>query len=207
MAIDERHYNTLRAFLDELEGDIYEEIPSELHDAITKRMVETVLSICPLEKSSSILDVGCGQGLALEQFSTHGFKPVGITLGEMDLRKCREKGYEVYKMDQSFLEFEEDQFDLIWCRHCLEHSIFPFFTLHQFKCVVKPGGYLYAEVPAPDTSSSHQANRNHYSVLGKSMWQELISRSGFKILDMKDITFNTQLGPDMYWAFLAQNRT
>jgi len=110
-------------------------------------------------------------------------------------------------MDQSFLEFAENYFDFVWCRHCLEHSIFPYFTLLEIARVIKPEGYLYIEyieVPAPDTSCKHQTNKNHYSVLGKSMWLDLIKRSGLEILQILDIQFNVPAGPDIYWAMIQK---
>lgn len=99
-------------------------------------------------------------------------------------------------MDQSFLDFPDGTFDVVWCRHCLEHSIFPYFTLSGFHRILRPGGWLYVEVPVPDTSCAHQTNRNHYSVLGKSMLGSLIERSGFRIVDVLDITFSVPAGPD-----------
>ena len=107
-------------------------------------------------------------------------------------------------MDQSFLEFDNDNFDFIWCRHCIEHSIFPYFTLSELYRVLRPEGYLYIEVPAPDTKCNHQTNPNHYSVLSKSMWIALIGRTGFKILDLVDLSFEVPAGKDQYWAFIQQ---
>jgi predicted SAM-dependent methyltransferase len=107
-------------------------------------------------------------------------------------------------MDQSFLDFHDEEFDLIWCRHCLEHSIFPYLTLIEFFRVLKRKGYLYIEVPAPDTSCKHQTNQNHYSVLNKSMWEELIKRTGFDMLVVNNIEFEVVAGTDIYWAFIQQ---
>ena len=45
-------------------------------------------------------------------------------------------------MDQSFLDFADDYFDFVWCRHCLEHSIFPYFTLQEIYRVIKNLYYL-----------------------------------------------------------------
>jgi len=59
-------------------------------------------------------------------------------------------------------------------------------------------------VPAPDTSCQHQTNQNHYSVLGKSMWLDLIRRAGFDTLASLDIGLTTQAGPDTYWAFIQR---
>jgi len=128
---------------------------------------------------------------------------VGITLGP-DAEICRGKGLNVLEMDLSFLDFADGAFDMVWCRHALEHSVFPFFTLSEMHRVLKPGGLLYVEVPAPDTACGHQRNPNHYSVLGKSMWLELIRRVGFGPTTGLDIGFTTGMGPDTYWAFIQQ---
>lgn len=204
MPFSEKQAHALSTFLDTLATDVYPELPSELHAGITKRMLDHFLTRWPLEKGARVLDVGCGQGAALSLFQQHGFDATGVTLGIQDVMACREQGFDVYEMDQSALDFEPASFDFLWCRHCLEHSIFPYFTLSGFQKMVRPGGYVYVEVPAPDTVAQHQRNVNHYSVLGKSMWLELMRRSGFESVDVVDINFNLAVGPDTYWAFVLR---
>jgi SAM-dependent methyltransferase len=195
----------LESFLNYIGHDIYPEAVSDLHLSITTRMIGDVLMGYPLPAGATVLDVGCGQGLALSQFAARGLDARGITLGVDDVNACVGLGLDVVEMDQSFLDFADASFDLVWCRHCLEHSIFPYYTLNELKRVLKPAGLLYVEVPAPDTACAHQTNPNHYSVLGKSMWHQLMSRSGFDILDELDISFATPLGPDSYWAFVLRS--
>jgi ubiquinone/menaquinone biosynthesis C-methylase UbiE len=194
----------LETFLERIKGETYPEPASSLHTQISQKMVGVFQQKCDLELGARVLDVGCGQGVALELWQDQGYQPVGITLNETDVAVCRQRGFTVYAMDQSFLEFADGEFAAIWCRHCLEHSIFPYFTLSEFQRVLQPSGAIYIEVPAPDTSSRHQSNRNHYSVLGKTMWAELIQRSGFKLIDAIDINFETALGNDTYWAFIGR---
>jgi len=197
-------FRRLEQFLETIKSETYPEAPSKLHTDLTHQMFEYVMAKCPLPPGAKVLDVGCGQGVALELFARRGLSAVGITLNAEDARICREKGYTVHEMDQSFLDFEPEEFDLIWSRHCLEHSVFPYFTLSEMFRVLKPLGWLYLEAPAPDTACRHQANRNHYSVLGKSMWMELIGRAGFRLIDVVDISFTVVAGPDVYWAFIQQ---
>jgi ubiquinone/menaquinone biosynthesis C-methylase UbiE len=201
-ALGER-YRRLDAFLRRLRGDIYPELPSPVHSAITRQMFEVLQSHYPQAPGARVLDVGCGQGVALEVFRDAGLDPLGVTLGP-DVEVCREKGFDVREMDFSFLDFPDASFDLVWCRHAIEHSVFPFFTLSELHRILKPGGVLYLEVPAPDTACRHQTNRNHYSVLGKSMWIELLQRVGFPELRVRDLNFSTGAGPDTYWAFMQR---
>ncbi|MFK7737386.1 MAG: class I SAM-dependent methyltransferase [Pirellulaceae bacterium] len=159
-----------------------------------------------LRSGSSVLDVGCGQGVALRHFVDAKLKAKGIALGD-DVNACVEHGFDVCEMDQSFLDFPDNSFDLVWSRHCLEHSVMPYFTLSEMSRVLKEGGYCYVEVPTPDTSCRHQQNPNHYSVLGKSMWLSLIARSHLRIIEDIDISFRVPAGPDNYWVFLSQKKS
>ncbi len=202
MILDQSKTQRFENLLERVRKETYPEPASELHTTITRKMIDAFLNKHPLSEDKRILDVGCGQGVALEYFESKGFSPIGITLNNEDLSVCKGKGYEVYEMDQSFLDFNDEEFDLIWCRHCLEHSIFPYLTLIEFFRVLKHKGYLYIEVPAPDTSCNHQTNQNHYSVLNKSMWEELIKRTGFDMLVVNNIEFEVVAGTDIYWAFI-----
>jgi SAM-dependent methyltransferase len=204
MKLEAAHIARFEGFLEHISSQTYPEPPSGGHDQISAQMFDIFWSKAAPPAGAKVLDVGCGQGVALKLFAAKGADAIGVTLNQTDVDVCTSLGYDVRKMDQSFLDFPDASFDLVWCRHCLEHSVFPYFTLAGFNRVLKPGGWLYVEVPAPDTSCAHQTNRNHYSVLGKSMLASLIDRSGFRIVDVLDISFTVPAGPDTYWAFIQQ---
>jgi FkbM family methyltransferase len=191
-------------FLVRLREDVYPELPSAQHSSITRQMWDRVRGQMSLAPGARVLDVGCGQGLALELFRDAGLSAVGITIGEEDLDACRQRGFEVAEMDQSCLEYDAGTFGLVWCRHALEHSVAPYFTLSEFSRVLASGGYLYVEVPAPDTACHHELNPNHYSVLGQSAWLSLMERAGFQLLDGIRIDLSVPAGPDLYWGFLLR---
>lgn len=206
MQIRSDQIRRLTDFIAQIEHETYPEAPSELHSTITENVLHHFFSKYQLPAQAIVLDVGCGQGVAMEMFLQRGFKPIGITLNGEDVAACNRKGLEVYHMDQSFLDFPDDSIDFIWNRHCIEHSIFPYFTLYEMKRVLKPGGMMYIEVPAADTCAEHQTNPNHYSVMGKSMWHELIKRTGFELLEQFDLDFTVMAGPDKYHSFIMKKK-
>jgi SAM-dependent methyltransferase len=193
-------YQRLDDFLARLQGDVYPEPPSPFHTQVSRQMFERLCREMPPPAGGRVLDVGCGQGVALAMFEAAGLVATGIALGG-DVDVCRVAGYDARAMNLSFLEFDDQTFDLVWCRHALEHSIFPLFSLVEMHRVLKPGGVLYVEVPAPETSCNHESNQNHYSVLGKRMWVELIRRAGFADTRTIVVNFQSGMGPDTYWAF------
>lgn len=204
MSISEWHLKRLSAFIDRLASDLYPEKPSELHNDITAKVIRHMAGKYPICAGTKILDVGCGQGVALEHFKKMGAKALGITLGDDDIAACRALGFDVRKMDQSFLDFTDDAYDAIWARHVIEHSVFPLFTLAGFYRVLMPGGLLYLEVPSPDTDCHHEINPNHYSVLTRSSWRAHIIRSGFVIDEELTLSFQVDAGDDEYWGFFCK---
>lgn len=194
----------LISFINKIEGETYPETPMDQHTVITNQVLECILTQMGVKQEARILDIGCGQGPALDFLRVKGYLyAIGLTINDEDVRVCREKGHDVRKMDQSFLDFPDSSFDFVWARHVIEHSIFPYFTLTEFTRVLAPGGLLYLEVPAPDTPCHHETNPNHYSVLGHSNWVSLISRCGLVIRHEGRYTFPVSMGFDEYWSFVC----
>lgn len=204
MYLSNAQLSRLVSFINKIEGETYPEAPMPQHTIITAQVLECILTQLTVKPEAKILDIGCGQGPALDFLREKGYlSAIGLTLNDEDVRVCREKGHDVRKMDQSFLDFEDGSFDLVWARHVIEHSIFPYFTLTEFTRVLVPGGMLYLEVPAPETPCHHETNPNHYSVLGLSAWSSLIKRCGLIIRHEGRYTFPVTNGFDEYWGFIC----
>ncbi|MBF0561848.1 MAG: class I SAM-dependent methyltransferase [Alphaproteobacteria bacterium] len=200
-----RDYTRFDNFLNSLVGDVYPEVTSEISRSITGSTIDTLLRDGLIAPGQSVLDVGCGQGPALELFEKIGMRAVGITMGT-DYDVCVSKGFNVRSMDQNFMDFDDAEFDVLWCRHVLEHSIAPLFTLSEYSRVVKPGGIVYIEVPAPDTSAHHEINPNHYSVLPLPVWMSLFPRVGLIPERVWSIGVALTIGPDTYHSFVLRRR-
>lgn len=199
----------LPAFLARCAFTIYPEPLSPMHSRLTEIMAQTFAEKLP--PGASLLDVGCGQGPALAWFTRAGFRPVGIALGKEDAEACITAGFYCEVMDQNDMTFPACEFDAVWARHVLEHSPIPFFTLTEFFRVLKPGGWLYVEMPCDGTDAWHTGNRNHFSVMSERMLASLLERAGFDI-DCKNAVC-TGIGPfpldeechtDRYFAFQVQ---
>lgn len=172
----------LKFYYDFVLGQVYDEGPSEFHQSITRDVVEKFIEPLALSKTAAIMDLGCGPGYFLDQMRERGYSHVtGITLSPEDANTCMANGHSVIRGDMNFLAAGDESQDLLFCRHSLEHSPFPYITLLEYNRVLKPRGHLYIEVPQPNCDQVHENNRNHYSVMDRTMWLSLLSRSGFDV--------------------------
>jgi ubiquinone/menaquinone biosynthesis C-methylase UbiE len=170
-------------FLNKVSSEVYSEPDSAMHTKMIDQIVPDLeKNQLGDNKDQAILDIGCGQGYAMEKFKEAGFTNIkGITMSNEDVKATKDRGFECENMDQSFMTFADESFDFLFVRHCLEHSPFPYFTLGEFRRVLKTGGKAYIEMPAPDNFRPIEYMANHYSVMGAKQWASLFLRHKFQI--------------------------
>lgn len=175
--------NKFKQYEDAAYKTVYAEPEETFHRKLIPKMVTDYIKQFNLKTDSVILDIGCGPGLFLKEMKDlHYTNVTGITLSKEDYDICIEKGFQCEYGEMSDINREDNTIDFIWCRHALEHSPYPLFTLFEFNRLLKNGGQVYIEVPAPDCTRPHEQNDNHFSILGNAMWNSLFIKAGFKIM-------------------------
>lgn len=168
-----RNYNHIDRYLNKLVDDIYEQPEDTGHTSATQKLVDEWIS--RLVGVETVLDVGCGTGFL--QGMIPDKKYLGVCLGN-DYKVALDAGRNVIQADYSFLDFEDNSFDLVVSRHSLEHSPMPLLTLMEWHRVAKT--FLCLVVPA--TEWYGYGGLNHYYVLERGQWEVLIRRSGWEII-------------------------
>ena len=176
---------------------VYDEGDSEMHQTLTAQTLEQYIDPLNIPKDAVILDIGPGPGYFLDGMKNRGYTNVtGIGLSPGDNKICIDKGHTIKQYDMSFLPqkdgYYDESVDFIFCRHALEHSPYPIFTLMEYNRVLKQGGKIYIETPAPDCDRKHEYNLNHYSILGENQLAALLIRTGFDINVFNNFEFNVQ---------------
>ncbi len=193
------NFKRLETYLNEIQKTVYVEPEFDYHHKISEGLVNQVT-----DKFKDILDVGFGQGYSLKKFKERGFNVKGITLSEQEYRDFEIQGYDVHIMDMSFLDFDDESFDLVWCRHALEHSVMPFISLKEFRRVLRRGGVLFVEVPSDNVAQIK--NPNHYSLFSDHAWQELFEKAGFDLTHRLQTRVIHQGWDDIYWQYWLRKK-
>jgi ubiquinone/menaquinone biosynthesis C-methylase UbiE len=100
----------------------------------------------------TIADISCGDGVGLRCFKKMGFKNVtGIELNPLKIKMAISSGYRVFEGDFHNLKMLKDQeFDIVYSSHSLEHAYWPDKVLKEFYRILKPAGKLFVILPYPD---------------------------------------------------------
>ena len=100
------------------------------------------------EKYETVLDIGSGSGVHSQIFLNAGKKVTSVDYGSSSAYRkgSQEKNKETLIGDYLKINFE-NQFDLIWASHVLEHQRNPGLFLEKINKDLKEGGFLCITVP------------------------------------------------------------
>jgi len=96
---------------------------TQFHVARYRVLAEWMVSVLGSLSPSSILDVGCGQGWAMEAMK--GFYPEaaieGLEPSEYNTKVAREKGFVVYEARVGAASLPETKYDLVYSNNVIQH--------------------------------------------------------------------------------------
>ncbi len=100
----------------------------------------------------TFLDVGCGEGWALDYFQRQGWDVLGLDFSSFSLEQFhpglrgRLRAGDLYDGLQTLIA-EGRQFDVLWLDNVLEHVLDPAELLRRCRALTRPGGVLLVDVP------------------------------------------------------------
>ena len=101
-----------------------------------------------LQPGARLLDVGCGFGLTVYEANKRGFRADGIDISTRFLKLAREKlGLTLRQGRVEDLHFPDNTYDGVIFWDVLEHVHNPLEILAEIRRIVRPGGYLFGQVP------------------------------------------------------------
>lgn len=125
------------------------------------------------EQHLSLLDVGCGEGWALDFFKNKKWNVTGLDYSSYGCAKCNPNCVEniiigdVYK-NLNILKNQSKKYDVVLLMHVLEHVLEPIELLNELKKIIAPGGILVIQVP--NDFSELQLHLLNNGMIDKPFW-------------------------------------
>lgn len=158
----------------------------------TELLVERADPIFP--SGIKFLDVGCREGWSLTYLrrgcpdSFTLFPPkkrfsntCGLELSHKTVKYARAKRRNVIQGDIRHLVIEENSFDVIFTRHCLEHLDKPLDALKNIARMLKPGGTLLAIVPKEIQDINPEKSLHSYQFRNDNDLADLVIAAGLTV--------------------------
>jgi SAM-dependent methyltransferase len=130
-----------------------------------------------------VLDVGCGPGFSVDVFRMRDpdVQWVGIDLPdspEVRARTRTDARFETF--DGVTVPFEDESFDVVYCKQALEHAHRPASLLSEIRRVLTTGGLLAGSTS--QLEPFHSLSRWNYSPFG---FAELIAEAGLTLVELR----------------------
>ena len=113
-----------------------------------KQYFDTIIGIIQKHKKpQSLLDVGCGVGIFLQQVKINGWKAIGVDMSADSVAYARARGLAVRRGKIEELTFRPGSFDVITLFQTIEHIKDPIKTLEKLYLLLRRGGILVLTTP------------------------------------------------------------
>ncbi|MFA6171594.1 MAG: class I SAM-dependent methyltransferase [Patescibacteria group bacterium] len=144
-----------------------------------------------LNKRMKVLDIGCSTGHFLSSLKGLVGERVGLELSRDAVNFIRRNlDFKVYSKPLGSEPIKEGPFDLITCLQVLEHIENPAYFLKEVEKNLKPGGWLYIEVPNVEDALlklfavkgyfDFYFREAHVSYFSQRTLKMLLAQAGFK---------------------------
>jgi SAM-dependent methyltransferase len=148
----------------------------------SERLVEFVLGTTSPSDTGKLIDIGCGNGEALRNFSQAlpRWQLCGAELTDKALTQLRQlpNFATLYTIPPAQIE---QRFNLVTMIHSLEHMPAPLQTLAQAAQLTEPGGKLFVEVPDIETSPFDLLVADHLMHFSRASLGAMAGRAGVSI--------------------------
>ena len=153
----------------------------------SKSLVDYVVSNANIADTGALIDIGCGNGAALANFSR---ALPGWTMSGTELSNAPLKTLQSLPNFAAFYKDEprniRDRFNIVTMIHSLEHMPDPKQTLEDAATLLQPGGEIFIEVPNVETSPFDLLIVDHMMHFSPTHLGYLAQRAGLQVKALHD---------------------
>ena len=127
-----------------------------------------------MKKESKILEMGCGRGEFLNEFTKLGMNGFGIDLSNFAKDYCDNAEIKVVDISKDPVPYPDNSFDIVFSKSFIEHFYYPEEIFKEAYRVLKPSGILINLTP-------------EWNYIYKSFYDDYTHRTPFTKKSLEDI--------------------
>lgn len=156
-----------------------------------KYKFKNIIDVCNGKEFEKILEFGAGEGSILQFIdSSHLAKKLyALEISDSGIEQIRNKKItklvEAVKFDGYHTKYDNNEFDLVYCSHVIEHVEHPRLVLREIKRISK---HQVFEIPLDyskdvDKKLKHFLSYGHINIYTPSLFKFLLKSEGFNIIN------------------------
>jgi len=139
-----------------------------------------------LKKDSKILELGCGRGEFLNEFTKLGMSGYGIDLSNYADNYCKNAEIKIVDITKEDVPYPDNSFDIVFSKSFIEHFYYPEEVFKEAYRVLKTSGILINLTPEWNyIYKSFYDDYTHRTPFTKKSLEDIHLVSGFKNVKVK----------------------
>jgi len=145
------------------------------------RLIKELVKKFKLNLNSSILELGCGRGEFLNEFTNLGMKGYGVDISGYAKNFCKNAEIKISDITKEQLPYPDNHFDIVYSKSFIEHFYYPEIAFKEAYRVLKPSGLFINLTPEwKYIYRSFYDDYTHRTPFTKKSLQDIHLINGFK---------------------------
>ncbi|OUX35832.1 MAG: hypothetical protein CBE33_06955 [Candidatus Pelagibacter sp. TMED273] len=138
------------------------------------KLIKYLVKKYNLNNNSKILEMGCGRGEFLDEFTNLGMSGFGIDLSDYAKKFCKNAEIKIVDMSKESIPYSDNSFDIVFSKSFVEHFYKPEEIFKEAYRVLKPSGILINLTP-------------EWKYIYKSFYDDYTHKTPFTMKSLEDI--------------------
>ena len=161
--------------------DVVYEANKKPFTSYPKKLIKLLAKKYSLKKGSKILEMGCGRGEFLNEFTKLGMNGFGIDLSNFAENFCENAEIKVVDISRDSIPYPDNSFDVFFSKSFIEHFYYPEKVFEEAYRILKPSGILINLTPEwKYIYSSFYDDYTHRTPFTKKSLEDIHHVVGFK---------------------------